>query len=198
VPRGIVEDVLVQVDKFIYHLDFIVLDTQPVEACNLIPVILGRSFLATSNALINCRNGLMKLSFENMTLKMDIFNICKQPRDDNDLQEVDFIEKLVHDQFQTTSSEIEIDESDDLQMVYFQEESKASNWRPQIEELPPRSNESVPSSIQPPKPNLKPLPFNLKYLFLRENETFPVIISSKLNAHQEGKLLQTLKMQKIH
>jgi len=198
VPRGIVEDVLVQVDKFIYHVDFIVLDTQPVEACNLIPVILGRPFLATSNALINCRNGLMKLSFENMTLKMDIFNICKQPRDDNDLQEVDFIEKLVHDQFQTTSSEIEIDESDDLQMVYFQEESKASNWRPQIEELPPRSNESVPSSIQPPKPNLKPLPFNLKYLFLRENETFPVIISSKLNAHQEGKLLQTLKMQKIH
>ena len=29
-----------------------------------------------------------------------------------------------------------------------------------------------------------------------ENKTFPVIISSKLNAHQEGKLLQTLKMDK--
>jgi hypothetical protein len=40
---------------------------------------------------------------------------------------VDFTEKLVHDQFQTTSSEIEIDESDDLQMVYFQEESKANS-----------------------------------------------------------------------
>ena len=39
--------------------------------------------------------------------------------DDNDLQEVDFIEKLIHDQFQTTSSETEIDEFDDLQMVYF-------------------------------------------------------------------------------
>ena len=42
-----------------------------------------------------------------------------KPGDDNDLQEVDFIEKLVHDQFQTTSSEIEIDESNDLQMIYF-------------------------------------------------------------------------------
>jgi len=31
---------------------------------------------------------------------------------------------------------------------------------------------------------------------LGENETFPVIISSKLNAHQEGELLQTLKMHK--
>jgi len=142
VPRGIVEDVLVQVDKFIYPVDFIVLDTQPVEACNSIPVILGRPFLATSNVLINCRNGLMKLSFENMTLEMNIFNICKQPGDNNDLQEVDFIEKLVHDQFETISSEIEFNESENLQMVYFQEKSKASNWRPQIEELPSQSIES--------------------------------------------------------
>jgi hypothetical protein len=77
-------------------------------------------------------------------------------------------------------------------MIYFQEESKANSWRPKIEELPPRSIESIPSSVQPPKPDLKSLPFNLKYLFLRENETFLVIISS--NAHQEGKLLQTLKI----
>ena len=54
--RGIVEDVLVQVDKFIYPVDFIVLNTQPVEAYNSFPVILGRSFLATFNALINYRN----------------------------------------------------------------------------------------------------------------------------------------------
>jgi hypothetical protein len=145
VPRGISEDVLVRVDKFIYP------NTQPVEACNSFPVIFGRPFLATSNALINCRNGLMKLSFGNMTLEMNIFNICKQPEDDNDLQKVDFTEKLVHDQFQTTSSETEIDESDDLQMVYFQEESKANSWRPKIKELPPRSIESIPSSVQPPK-----------------------------------------------
>jgi hypothetical protein len=105
--------VLVQVDKFIYPVDFIVWDTQPVEACNSIPVILGHPFLATS------RNGLMKLSFGNMTLEMNIFNICKQPRDNNDLHEVDFIEKLVHDQFETISSEIEFNESENLQMVYF-------------------------------------------------------------------------------
>jgi hypothetical protein len=114
VPRGIIEDVLIQVDKFIYPVDFVVLDTQLVEACNSIPVTLGRLFLATSNALINCRNGLMKLSFVNMTLEMNNFNICKQPGDNNDLQEVDFIEKLVHDQFETISSEIEFNESENL------------------------------------------------------------------------------------
>jgi hypothetical protein len=124
VPRGIVEDVLVQVNKFIYPVDFIVLDTQPVEACNSFLVILGRPFLATSNALINCRNGLMKLSFGNMTLEMDIFNICKQPGDDNDLQVVDLIEELVYDQFESTLSKTEFDEFEELQMIYSQEEIK--------------------------------------------------------------------------
>jgi len=122
VPRGIVKDVLVQVDKFIFPVDFIVLDTQPVEACNSIPIILGHPFLATSNALINCRNGLMKLSFGNMTLEMNIFNICKQPGDDNDLQEVDAIEELVYNQLESTLSKIELDESEDLQIIYSQEE----------------------------------------------------------------------------
>jgi len=124
VHRGIIEDVLIQVDKFIYPVDFIVLDTQPVEACNSIPIILGRPFLATFNALINCRNGLMKLSFGNITMEMNIFNICKQPGDDNDLQELDLIEELVYDQFESILSKTEFDESKELQMIYSQEEIK--------------------------------------------------------------------------
>jgi hypothetical protein len=116
--------VLVQVDKFIDLVDFVILDTQSIETCNPIPVILGRSFLATSNALINCRNGLMELSFENMTLEMNIFNICKQPGYDNDLQEVNLIEELVYDQFEYILSKTEFDESEELQMIYSQEEIK--------------------------------------------------------------------------
>ena len=58
------------------------------------------------------------------------------------------------------------------------------------------SNAPVPSSVQPPKPELKPLPSHLKYSFLGENETFPVIISSSLNSSQEGKLLEILKLHK--
>ena len=66
IPRGIVEYVLVQIDKFYYLVDFIILDTQPVSNSKAqILVILGRPFLATSNALINCRNGVLKLSFGN-------------------------------------------------------------------------------------------------------------------------------------
>ena len=55
IPKGTIEDVLIQVDKFYYPVDFVVLDTEPVAVGpNHVPIILGRPFLATSNAIINC------------------------------------------------------------------------------------------------------------------------------------------------
>ena len=55
VPRGVVEDVLVQVDKFYFPVDFIILDMHFISNTNSqISVILGHPFLATSNSLINC------------------------------------------------------------------------------------------------------------------------------------------------
>ena len=76
IPKGIVEDVLVKVDKFYYPVNFVFLDTEPVaEGTNQVPIILGRPFLATSNAIINCRNGVMQLTFSNMTLELNIFHL---------------------------------------------------------------------------------------------------------------------------
>lgn len=77
-PTGEINDVLIQVEEFIFPVDFIVHDTVPVQNVrNQIPVILGRPFLATSNALIDCRSGCMKLSFGNMTAEY-IFHINGQ------------------------------------------------------------------------------------------------------------------------
>ena len=79
IPKGTVEDVLIQVDKFYYHVDFVVLDTEPVVVgTNYVPIILGRPFLATSNVIINYRNGVMKLAFGNMTLELNIFHLSKK------------------------------------------------------------------------------------------------------------------------
>ena len=99
VPKGVVEDVLVQVDKFYFPVDFIVLDMHPISNANSqISVILERPFLVTSNALINCKSGVLKLSFGNMTLELNIFNNCKQTRDEEDVHEVHLIEAIVQDQ----------------------------------------------------------------------------------------------------
>ena len=85
IPKGIVEDVLVKVDKFYYPMDFVVLDIKPAaEGINQVPIILGRPFLATSNAIINCRNGVMQLTFGNMTLKLNIFHLSNKDNPEED------------------------------------------------------------------------------------------------------------------
>ena len=76
IPKGIVEDVLVKVDKFYNLVDFVVLNTEPIASgLNHVPIILGRPFLATANAIINCQNGVMQLTFGNMTLELNIFHL---------------------------------------------------------------------------------------------------------------------------
>ena len=81
IPKGIVEDVLVKVDKFYYPVDFVVLDTKPIaNGPNHVPIILGRPFLATAtaNVIINCRNGVMQLTFGNMTLELKNFHLSNK------------------------------------------------------------------------------------------------------------------------
>jgi len=86
IPKGEITDVLIRVRNFIYPVDFIVLETQPVSnPRSQTAVLLGRPFLATANAIINYRNGSMRLTFGDMTKEVNDFNLGRQPRDINDL-----------------------------------------------------------------------------------------------------------------
>nr|XP_009763542.1 PREDICTED: uncharacterized protein LOC104215430 [Nicotiana sylvestris] len=57
-PEGVIEDVLLQIGKFIFPTDFIILDYEDDE---LVPIILGRPLLATGDAIIKVREGKMIL-----------------------------------------------------------------------------------------------------------------------------------------
>ena len=53
-PKGILEDVLIKVGKFIFLVDFVVID---IEEDKQVPLLLGRPFLATGVALIDVKKG---------------------------------------------------------------------------------------------------------------------------------------------
>ncbi|XP_070026228.1 uncharacterized protein [Nicotiana sylvestris] len=57
-PSCILDDVFIQVGKFVFPADFVILDCRVDEE---IPIILGRSFLATGRALIDCTQGVQRL-----------------------------------------------------------------------------------------------------------------------------------------
>jgi hypothetical protein len=86
------------VDKFHSPVDFIVLITKHVpNPDKLILVILDHPFLATANACINYRTGVMKIVFGNMKVKLHTFNAFQHPPDASECFFLDIIEESVED-----------------------------------------------------------------------------------------------------
>ena len=84
-PKGKIEDVLVKVDKFIFPVDFIVLDFETDKA---VPNILGRPFLATGNTLIDVqkRDLIIQVNDQQVTS-----NVLDAKKSSNDVEYCNFI-----------------------------------------------------------------------------------------------------------
>ena len=200
IPKGTIEDVLIQVDKFYYPVDFVVLDTEPVAVgANHVPIILGRPFLATSNAIINFRNGVMQLTFGNMTLELNIFHLSKKHMQlvEDDCEKVCIIDTILEEQANEQQVQDVLNQELSNNLVEQQDPQSMSlvhgHWRKKKEILPLLIGKEENESQQL---DLKPLPVELKYAFLEENRQCPFIISSLLSTPQEDNLLQILKSNK--
>ena len=71
---------LVKVEKFIFHVDFVVLD---MEEDQEIPLILGRPFLATGRVLIDVHGGQLTLRVNDEEVKFDIYQAMKSHESTN-------------------------------------------------------------------------------------------------------------------
>ena len=62
--------------------------------------MLFRSFLATANACINCRTGVIDVSFGNKKLRLNVFGASQRPSMDSCF-EVDTLEDIIEDAIHT-------------------------------------------------------------------------------------------------
>ncbi|GJU52306.1 reverse transcriptase domain-containing protein [Tanacetum coccineum] len=76
-PKGVAEDIFVKVGKFHFPTDFVVVD---FEADPRVPLILGRSFLRTSRALINVYEGELILRDGNEQIVFHVDGTSKHPQ----------------------------------------------------------------------------------------------------------------------
>ena len=154
----------------------------------------------------------MTLSFGNMTVNLNIFNVIKGMGDEKDVCEVNMVDSVVQKYLdnvsyddplmsylvspswdeEVTTSELEFLHS----IIEHNEVLEANGWTPKFEPLPPIEDRVLPLEERPSKLELKPLPSHLKYALLGVEETFPVIISSSLESEQENKLLKILRTHK--
>ncbi|XP_021749509.1 uncharacterized protein LOC110715249 [Chenopodium quinoa] len=70
-PKGVVEDVLVGIGELVFPVDFVVVD---IKEDHKIPLIFGRPFLATSQALIDVPKGQVTIRAQDKQVVFKLFN----------------------------------------------------------------------------------------------------------------------------
>ncbi|KAK1423118.1 hypothetical protein QVD17_18413 [Tagetes erecta] len=202
-PRGIVENLLVKVDKFIFPVDFVILD---MDEDATVPLILGRPFLATARALIDVCDGKLSLRVGEETVTFDIHQSMRHPKcQDDSLYFIDTIMSHVGDYLSSICGGASSDsdhmdrESQDVESAAVANSSSScSATEPPThaivsEVLDQKDPVDRPSVESPPSLELKDLPSHLEYAFLDEAERLPVIIASALTEEEKNKLLEVLR-----
>ncbi|XP_076911619.1 uncharacterized protein LOC143569639 [Bidens hawaiensis] len=80
-PRGIVENMLARIGKFIFPVDYVILDVNEDDSVPLIP---GRPFLTTTQALIDVRDGKLILRVGDENITFNVQQSLKHPKSADD------------------------------------------------------------------------------------------------------------------
>ncbi|XP_016471212.1 uncharacterized protein LOC107793385 [Nicotiana tabacum] len=188
-PEGVIEDVLVQVGSFIFPADFIIFDYEPDQE---VPFILGHPFLATGRAIIDVCKGKMTMRVGD---RVEVFNVYKALRFPAHYEElsmismvesdatslvpymspVDPVELVLIEDGENSEDEMmgEVEKVLDMPCSFVQGFRKFEELDRPVTLTPPKS-----SIEEAPKLELMPLPAHLRYAYLGNSETLPVIISS--------------------
>ncbi|KAM2206386.1 hypothetical protein ACFX1S_025775 [Malus domestica] len=223
-PKGVLEDVLVQVDHLVFPVDFYVLEMDESDHASSLPILLGRPFMKTARTKIDVYSGTLSMEFDGEVVNFNFSDSIKYPSEDHSCFSIDIIdslaqgyledlndnalEKVITRGMKLTTKGADssvthgihglghvVPPSDEIFELVAALESlpKHGGKSPNFNSIPISTNKLLPSIVQAPILDLKPLPSHLKYIFLGENETLPAIISSSLTAQEEEKLVRVLK-----
>ncbi|XP_019225302.1 PREDICTED: uncharacterized protein LOC109206891 [Nicotiana attenuata] len=177
IPEGIIENILVRIDKFIFPVDFIIID---MEENKEVPLILGRPFLCTDRAILDIYEGQLMLRLENKKVIFQIKRMMKYLCDEasayayfklDAVGELAKKHKLVGDSLERciTQSSIADDEHPEIN-----KEAEALDTEDEVVD-----EEELEKEMAKPKMEMKLLSTHLKYSFLETNNFF-VIVSADL------------------
>ncbi|XP_026459867.1 uncharacterized protein LOC113360585 [Papaver somniferum] len=179
-PKGVVEDVLVQVNELIFPAEFYVLDMRDEDSPSSTPLLLGRPFMRTARTKIDVFKGTITMEFDGEPISFNIFEAMRYPSDIHSCFSVDVIDSLAQQTF-------ELDGDDVLEKSI-------------LKSLDCVNHDDMKSDIEmcdelkeAPVLELKPLPDHLKYVYLGEKEELPVIIAKNLTKVQEENLIRMLR-----
>ena len=87
---------MVKVDKFIFHVDFIILDKKKDHE---VPLILRRPFLTTRRAMIDVQQGNLILKINDEHVTFNVFKSMKYSSSADTYFKIDVINQFVDEKF---------------------------------------------------------------------------------------------------
>ncbi|GJW20558.1 reverse transcriptase domain-containing protein [Tanacetum coccineum] len=204
---------LVEVGKFTIPADFVILE---MEEDSKVPLILGRPFIHTVDAVIRVKQKQLNLGVGTERMIFNIDSAMKHSYSNDDTCfNIDVIDEILEEDFDAlldegskilhsiegTLLEEEIFAEFDEFMVMTADEnsdSESDTEDPPFENITINTDYKIKTSLEEPPTDLelKPLPANLEYVFLEEPSFLPVIISSQLSKEKKSKLVSILKKHK--
>ena len=202
-PKGVIEDVLVKVGKFIFPVDFIILD---MEEDSQVPLLLGRPFLATGAALIDMQKGVLTLRVGEEAADFNLLQSLKNlDTDREDYKLVDDVYLNNYDCYYDCNAQLPINENemnfqylecvnaDFPHISLYSIEKVLSLKQNSMDNGDNNEEKEIHHETSTEGLVLKELPSHLKYAYLELPKSKPVIISARLSDAEEQKLLQILK-----
>ncbi|KAM1149569.1 hypothetical protein ACFX2B_029837 [Malus domestica] len=158
-----------------------------------LPILLGRPFMKIARTKNDVFKGTLTMEFDREVIDFNISETMRYPVDDYSCFSIDVIDSLVQEYLEELNEdalEIAIAKGIELKNQELGAmQTHGQIWDPNAMPF----NEEV---VEAPTLELKPLPDHLKYVFLGDDETLPVIVSSSLTAHEEEKLVRVLREHK--
>ncbi|CAN6552340.1 unnamed protein product [Malus baccata var. baccata] len=93
-PKGVLEDVLVQVNHLIFPADFYVLKMDESDHAPSLPILLGRPFMKTAQTKIDVAKGLVTMAFGGDMISFKISESIETPNVVHSCCAIDKIEKI--------------------------------------------------------------------------------------------------------
>ncbi|GJS13327.1 reverse transcriptase domain-containing protein [Tanacetum coccineum] len=187
-PVGIAKNMLVEVGKFTFPADFIILE---MEEDSKVPLILGRPFLHTADALVQVKHEQLNLGVGNERMIFNINSAIKHSYSNDDTCfSIDVIDEIVEEDFDALLDEaMTADENSDFE---------SDTEDPPFKKITINTDYKIKTTLEEPLTDLelKTLPDNLEYVFLEEPSFLPIIISSQLFKEKKNKLVSVLKKHK--
>ncbi|XP_062075976.1 uncharacterized protein LOC133780116 [Humulus lupulus] len=171
-PRGVIEDVLVQLNELVFPADFYVLNMEDESIPCSTPILLGRPFMKTARTKIDVHDGTLTMEFDGETIRFNIFEAMRYPNDVHvvySLDELDILSQRVLDLHSEDCLEVTLREHLVLTDEDFSHEimdvitTLNSGFdktfkKVSFHNLPISSEILQPSIVQAPTLELKPLP----------------------------------------